>query len=94
MSGVLGPTDPGDQGRRVLWTSVQGGTKVSRKATPAPHNFQCGCGQPHMPLGDGGDTNRGRNGRTWSDHHRPGGIFLCQRWPRGVDPTIEATEGV
>ena len=91
---VLGPTGHGGQGWRVVWTPVQGVPRCNTRQPPVPYAFQRGCGHRNPTLGDGGDYNRGEHSRTWFDNHRPRGIFICQRWPHGVNPTREAKEGV
>ena len=80
---VLGPTDYGGQGRRVLCTPVQGVPMCNTIQPLVPHNFRRGRGCGHTPLNGGGDTNRDRDRSTWSDHHIPGVIFIYQPNRRG-----------
>ena len=76
-SDVLGLTDHGSKGWRVLWTPVQGVPRCQEGQPPVPHNIQHGCGRRHPPLGDCVDTIRGGQWGTLSDDHRPGDILIC-----------------
>ena len=70
------------------------GTKAWHKATPWLHVFQLGRGCCHLPLSDGGDTNRCRHRGTWTGDHWPSSVLLFLQWPRSIDPTGESKEDV
>ena len=59
--------------------------------TPITHDLQRVHGHRHPPLGDGGKSNRGGNGGTWTVDTGLVGIFLCQQWLRRLNPCIEDT---
>ena len=64
------------------------------RQSPAPHSLQHSHRCRHPPLGDGGGAKRGWRGETWRVNTGLGGLFLCLRWPRHVEPTRKAAEGV
>ena len=74
--------------------SLQGLTWSYPVIPPLPPAFKCGCKHRHHPLGDGGGSNRGGHRGNWNVDTGLGGIFLCQRWTRYLEPTVEASEGV
>ena len=61
---ILGKAYHGNQGKRILWTPLQGVPRSYPGRTPAPQDLQHCCVRLHTPLGDSGGANRGGNGRS------------------------------
>ena len=53
-------------------------TALLPKETPIPHDLQCGHGNSHPPLGDGGGGNKCGRGGTWQVDTEPGGLIYAK----------------
>ena len=59
---VLGPTDHGGWGWWILWKLVQGVLRHDARQPLVIHDLQHGPGCRHPPMGDIGESIRGRHG--------------------------------